>query len=119
MNDKIRNPNQEIGEKLKLARRNLGVNLVSLCDALGNGCCCQELEDSEAGRIAISAARLAQCARLLDMPIEFFVQDEAMLDWNGDWRLLSLFRSLSKTSQTRMIELMVDISNDTAITDRH
>ena len=80
MTEQIHTPNQRIGARLKLTRTKLGVSLLGLCDALGDECSCQELEDYESGRVGIPAERLARCATLLEVPIEVLLHDGQVID---------------------------------------
>ncbi len=106
--------NNRIGQRIQLARDNQGMTLLELCDALTSDCTCQQLEEYELGLAIIPAVHLNQLARVLEMPVEFFVQDVPLLDWTGEWRLLQTVRELNPNQRRRLTRFIVDIARDAA-----
>jgi len=109
--------NARIGQRLRLARINLDISHLDLCDELDRDCQCQELDDYESGRVIIPAIHLDQLARTLGMPVEFFLHDQPLLDWAGEWQLLRAFRSMSLESQRHLMRLVLDVVAGKAVSD--
>lgn len=104
-----------IGRRLRLARINRGSSIHDLCDAMGDGCCCEELEAYEAGQGHLTVVVLIQLATILDVPIEFLLCEASLLDCSGEWQMLQLYRSLPAKQQTRITKLLLDIVADVAV----
>lgn len=62
-----------IGARIRLRRRQLGMQQESLGEAIG--VCFQQVQNYETGKVRISAARLFYMAKALDVPVEFFYAD--------------------------------------------
>jgi transcriptional regulator with XRE-family HTH domain len=59
-----------IGARIRLRRRQLGMQQASLGEAIG--VLFQQVQNYEMGKVRISAARLYYMAKALDVPVEFF-----------------------------------------------
>lgn len=57
-------------------------------------------------------------AAALDLPMEWFLDSNPLLDWSGEWQLLHTFRKLKPQQQQAVIELIRDLSCDVPFTDR-
>ena len=62
-----------VGERVRLRRKLLGMTLTDLGDALG--LCFQQVQKYERGADRISASRLCELSRVLDVPIIYFFED--------------------------------------------
>ncbi len=62
-----------IGARIRLRRRQLGMQQESLGEAIGVRF--QQVQNYETGKVRISAARLFYMAKALDVPVEFFYAD--------------------------------------------
>ena len=62
-----------IGARIRLRRKQLGITMPSLGEAIGVGI--QQVHNFEKGKIRIFAARLYYIANALDVPVAFFYED--------------------------------------------
>ena len=62
-----------VGEQVRLRRNQLGMTLTGMGDALGLGF--QQVQKYERGANRISASRLCELSRVLDVPIDYFFED--------------------------------------------
>ena len=109
MNECQSKTNKRIGQRLKLARINLNMSLLDLCDATGSECSCEQLESYELGRENIAASELSRLAESLQMPVDFFLDESPLLDCSGKWQLLRAFQVLDSKSQQRVMKLVLEM----------
>lgn len=106
----------EVGRRLRLARINRGMSILELCEQLGS-CECEWLERYEAGQAVISAIHLKILAVILDVPVEFFLHDQPLMESKDDLQLLRWFRSLEANQRAHVLQLVADLKSDAAISD--
>jgi len=66
------------------------------------------ISDIERGRVQVSAADLAQLAKVLDKSIAYFYPADSETDTHEEARLLELFRSVPEQWQQRMLQRVED-----------
>lgn len=111
------NANQQIGQRIARTRHQNRLTPDQLAELVEIDT--QTLRRFESGQSPISAIELAEVAKALQMPIEFFVHDGGpLLDWFGEWQVMHTFRQLDAASQKRLIRFLTDLSAGVAITNR-
>lgn len=106
--------NTEIGQRIRLVRSNRGMSLLELCDQLKT-CECGLLEQYESGRGDIPARHLKVVATILQMPVDFFLHEQPLMDAASECQLLSWFRVLTLNEKAQVMRLVRDIATGLVI----
>lgn len=106
--------NQEIGRRLRLARLNREMTIAELCEQLGFRDTTL-LEQYETGQAVISATHLKMMALVLDVPVEFLLHDQPLMDCLDDLQLWGWLRSLHANQRREITRLVVELATDVAI----
>lgn len=70
----LRSLDRQVATRVKLARSLAGLGVADVADALQ--ITCSQLESYEAGRNRISAGRIYQLSRVLNVPVAWFFEGE-------------------------------------------
>ena len=114
--DIYQHANDRIAKRLQLVRRQHQLTLRQATHGLG--ITATRLEQIESGAVVASATELASLAQRFEMPIEFFLSGEPLLDCFGEWQLMHLWQRLPTTNRRRLIRLMLDLVNDVPVIHR-
>jgi len=99
-----------VGKRMKLRHNNLGINQVSLGDAVGIGF--QQIQRYERGEIRIGASRLHALSKALDVPVSFFFDDMPEEIERRQSDRAPVFDPLSDPSVLELVEAFRAIDND-------
>lgn len=95
----------EIGARVKLARKLMGLNQQQLGDAAG--ITFQQIQKYERGQNRISASRLLQIAKALNKPITYFYGDENVAV-GMDEQLMKPLKNLSPQDAAKLLATIDD-----------
>lgn len=120
-----------VGNRLRLGRKMLNVSQEKLAENLG--VTFQQVQKYENGSNRISASRLHEAARILDVPVSFFFPEveppelagsrsavgdaTSMMDFLSSTEGLELNRAFSQIKDSRMRRQVLELIRSIAITD--
>jgi transcriptional regulator with XRE-family HTH domain len=101
---------RSMGNRLRLRRKVLGLSQEKLAQALG--ITFQQVQKYEKGANRISASRLQDIAKILEVPVVFFFEVPATLDEAHDSDEPSFADPLLKTSGERIMQAFGEIRDE-------
>lgn len=117
-----------VGNRLRLGRKMLNVSQEKLAENLG--VTFQQVQKYENGTNRISASRLHQAARILDVPVSFFFPEaktagkgcvagdaSSMMDFLSSSEGLELNRAFSQIKDSRMRRQVLELIRSIAVTE--
>jgi len=108
--------NRSLGQRLRLVRKQRSLSEIEVAETLR--VTPRFLRKLESGRTAIAAVDLFLLAKKFDMPVEFFIHEEPLLDWSAEWQVVHAFRQLGTRQQERTVQFLLDLAGDVPVTDR-
>jgi len=110
MNDQIHPIDIHVGNRLREARKEMGLSQDTLANQLDHPITFQQIQKYERGSNRLSASKLWEFAQALKVPPEFFFPpfDEQMMHCEDvqEANLLNCFRHLSKERQSALLMLL-------------
>src|SRR3954447_5487878 len=101
---------RSMGNRLRLRRKVLGLSQEKLAQALG--ITFQQVQKYEKGANRISASRLQDIAKILEVPVVFFFEAPVVADEAHDADEPSSFDPLLSTSGERILQAFGDIRDE-------
>lgn len=108
--------NRRIGQRLDRVRQQQQMTLPEI--AAISGISLRRINQFETGQQMISAAELSLLAETYEMPIEFFIHHEPLLDWVAEWQMLHSYRLLRPEQQEQIVRMVLDIVGDLGVSLR-